>query len=386
MKINNKISRVDIQVSILTAFIVIISFVCVYFFNYITTYNDMILSLSERSRNIYEYVEKNFDKSTFENINSIDDQSMQSYIDMKKLLEGVKASTGVRYLYTAKKTKDNSLIYIIDGLNSENLDFRNAGDLIEKEIWSDMEIALNDAILFPKNIKKTTWGYIFISYFPIHDGEKVVGVLGIEFDAEHQYNTFKMIRIGTPIIAILTCIFSVLMAVGLFKRISNPTYKDLANSDYLTNLKNRNSFEIDMNNIKNSKIQPQVSILSIDLNNLKIVNDTLGHQEGDRYIKTASKILEKSISKEDILYRVGGDEFIIIMRSISENHIKNILDKIESNIHTTNLKDNITVSMSIGYAIFDKDKDENIFNTYTRADGLMYINKRKTKEKMSKIK
>lgn len=382
MKSNSKISRVDIQVSMLTIIIVIISFICVYFFNYFITYQDMIHSLNERVISIYNYVEKNFDKSTFLDINSLEDQSKESYIKMKKLLEGVKVSTGVKYLYTAKKTDDGKLIYLIDGLDSNSEDFRNAGDLIEEEIWSDMEKALKDEIILPKDIKKTTWGYIFISYFPIHDNNNnVVGVLGIEFQAEHQYNTFRLIRIGTPIIAVLTCLVSVIFAVNLFKRISNPTYKDLANSDYLTNLKNRNAFEIDMNNIKNAKSKISVGILSIDLNNLKAVNDNLGHQEGDKYIKAAAKIIEKSISSKDVLYRVGGDEFVIIVWDVPIEYIKAIINNIKTNTQEINSKNDINISMSIGYAIFNETIDENIFSTYTRADKLMYKNKKEQKSK-----
>ncbi|MDX5681321.1 diguanylate cyclase, partial [Clostridioides difficile] len=292
MKINKKFNRVDMQVSILTAIIVIISSSCVYFFNYTLTYKNMIYSLSERSKHIYEYVERNIDKNTFTEINSKEDQSKKSYKSSKILLESVKNTTGVMYLYTAKKTKDGSLVYVVDGLNSSRSDFRNAGDLIEKEICGDINKALDNHILLPKKIKSTSWGYIFISYFPIHnDVGKVVGVIGIEFEAKHQYNTFKFISIVTPIIALLTCLISALIAVILFKRISNPTYTDFANTDYLTGLKNRNAFEIDMNNLNNSNLKNLISIISIDLDGLKKINDKFGHQAGDLYIKQASKII-----------------------------------------------------------------------------------------------
>lgn len=78
------------QVSILTAIIVIISSSCVYFFNYTLTYKSMIYSLSERSKHIYEYVERNIDKNTFTEINSKEDQSKKSYKSSKILLESVK--------------------------------------------------------------------------------------------------------------------------------------------------------------------------------------------------------------------------------------------------------------------------------------------------------
>ncbi|MGO0882273.1 GGDEF domain-containing protein [Clostridioides difficile] len=378
MEINKKFNRVDMQVSILTAIIVIISSSCVYFFNYALTYNDMIYTLSERSRNIYEYVEKNLDKDTFVEINSEKDQSKESYKSAKLLLESVKNTTGVMYLYTAKKTKDDSLVYVVDGLDSSRSDFRNAGDLIEKEIWGDLNKALANNILLPKKIKKTSWGHIFISYFPIHnDAGKVVGVIGIEFEAKHQYDTFRFISIVTPFIALLTCLISALVAVILFKRISNPTYTDFANTDYLTGLKNRNAFEIDMNNLNNSNLKAPISIMSIDLDGLKKINDKFGHQTGDLYIKNASKIIKEVINKQHIVYRVGGDEYIIIFKNSYPEEIDSIIDRINLKIIEENSTSELNLSMSIGYAVFDENLDTSLFDTYHRADSEMYCNKRK---------
>ncbi|MFL8709678.1 GGDEF domain-containing protein [Clostridioides sp. GD02377] len=380
MKINKKFNRVDMQVSILTEIIVIISSSCVYFFNYQLTYNDMIYTLSESSRRIYEYAEKNIDKDTFTEINSKEDQSKNSYKSSKTLLESIKNTTGVMYLYTAKKTKDGSLVYVVDGLDSSRSDFRNAGDLIEKEIWGDLNKALDNNILLPKKIKATSWGYIFISYFPIHnnDGE-VVGVIGIEFEANHQYNTFKFISIVTPLIALLTCLISALVAVVLFKRISNPTYTDFANTDYLTGLKNRNAFEIDMNNLNNLSIKKLISIISIDLDGLKKINDKFGHQTGDLYIKHASKIIRDVIAKKHVVYRVGGDEYIVILKNSSHEEINTIINNINLKIIEENSTNELKLSMSIGYAVFDDKLDVSLFDTYHRADSQMYDNKRKFK-------
>lgn len=379
MNINSKFRRVDIQVSILTAFIVMISFICVYYFNYRITYQDMIKSLSERAVSIHEYVEKNLDKSTFRDINSVEDQSKQSYIDTKKLLEDVKGTTGVMYLYTAKQSDDGSLIYVVDGLDSNSPDIRNAGDMIEKEIWGDLFFALDGNKVLPNKIKETSWGYIFISYFPVHDNGKVVGVVGIEFEAGHQYRAFQLLRFGTPIIAFITCLISILIAVKLFKRISNPLYQDFANTDYLTGVKNRNAFELDMNNLKNSTIREKLDIISIDLNNLKKINDSFGHKIGDDYIKYAAEIINKNISKSSTLYRVGGDEFVIISKDVTSQQIEKSMNKIMKNCEQINKETYFTLSMAVGYATFDLSKSEDIFETYQRADNSMYENKKAMK-------
>ena len=180
-----RISRVDVQVSIVTAVLVTTPLICVYFFNYFITHEDMINSLKERSHSIYQYVDDYVDKTTFQNTEALT-RDNPAYIRMKEKLEEVKASTNVRYLYTAEKNIQGEYVYLVDGLPYDSSDFRNPGDKIEEEIIPELTAALHDKIILPNQIKNTEWGPIFISYFPIHKGNEVVGVLGIEFDATHQ--------------------------------------------------------------------------------------------------------------------------------------------------------------------------------------------------------
>lgn len=372
-----RIRRVDVQVSIFTAIIVIASFLCVYFFNYHLTYADMMDSLEDRAMSIYDYVEEKLGKDTFHTINDVSDTNKDAYITNKKLLEDVKGATGVMYLYTAKKKDDGSFIYVLDGLDETSPDFRNPGDAIEEEIIPELQKALDDELVLPSSIKSTTWGKIFISYMPIHENGKVVGVIGIEFKADHQYNTYHIIRIGTPLIALGACLIAVVLALVVFKRISNPFYKDMANSDYLTDLKNRNAFELDIQNWRLSRSQC-ITMFSIDLNDLKYVNDTFSHREGDTYIRHAAKLLHELLPKDAVLYRIGGDEFAAILSG--EHDVEAIIKKIDDTLKKDAYFTKFALGISIGYAQFDYDYDDNLEATYHRADQLMYEHKRIYKE------
>lgn len=75
----------------------------IFHIGYILAYKDMILNLEDRVTAIHDYLEDSLDKSTFRDINTKEDMDEPSYISMKKVLEDVKLSTDVRYLYTAKK-------------------------------------------------------------------------------------------------------------------------------------------------------------------------------------------------------------------------------------------------------------------------------------------
>lgn len=373
----NKISRVDVQVSMMIAGIVIVSFVCVYFFNYTVTHQDMIYSLEERSNSIHQYVEDYLDKSTF--VNDGIEKDDESYQKMKEKLEDVKAATNVMYLYTARKTENGDYIYLVDGLPEDSDDFRNPGDKIETEIIPEMERALQGEIVMPDQIKKTTWGNIFISYFPIHDHGEIVGVLGIEFNAGHQFRSFQIIRWGTPIIAVIACITAIFIAARLFRRISNPSYKDMANSDYLTNLKNRNAFMVNLENSMGKVGSKQIGMVVADLNDLKKINDEQGHQMGDCYLCEIGNIIQ-SCAKNDTVYRIGGDEFVIFCEQVNEQGLQTLIRVIEENIVQHNQRNHCDISLSMGYALYDATIDHTLEETFSRADCAMYEQKRKIKK------
>lgn len=370
-------SRLDIQVFILTAVIVVVCSMSVYITHYHMTYNDMIKSLEERAYSIYEYVDSTLDKSTFYGIDSIEEQeSSDAYEKAQEFLKGIKSATGVRYLYTAKRIDTGEFVYIVDGLDENAGDFRNAGDVIEPEISHDMQKALMGDVVLPRSIRTTDWGKIFITYFPIHDNGMVTGVLGIEFEAEHQYETYRNLRVLTPLIILTACILSAAIAVLAFRRISNPTYRDFANTDQLTKLKNRNAYDIDFANMMAQGKHTGVVLLVVDLNNLKMVNDKRGHQCGDEYIRAAANSLSFAATKREIVYRIGGDEFVVVFRNVTENYVKRYMKTVQENFEENKPTVSIEMSLAMGYAFYRRE-DGDLSVTYSRADRSMYQNKRK---------
>ncbi len=372
--------RVDYQVSIIIAVVVALSFLCVYIYNYNVTYADMLASLRSRSDSIYTYVEDNFDSDTYFAANQKDDINQVGYHDGKEFLEGVKESAGVMYLYTAKRNDKGQFVYVLDGLPSDSPDFRYPGDLIEPEIIPEMEMALKNKIVYPDDIKVTQWGKILVSYYPIHENGKVIGVIGIEFDASRQYQTFQQIRIVTPIIGVLFAMFAVIISLFLFRRISNPSFKDFSNTDYLTSVKNRNSFELDVTNFHEHEFE-HGGFVCIDLNDLKVINDEQGHQSGDAYIKACAQILMAFESNETTLYRIGGDEFVLLVTKTSQEELQQIIAKIKEAIQQYNANHITKLSLALGAACFDETLDASAYDTFNRADADMYEHKKAMKAK-----
>lgn len=376
MKRWDKFRRVDFQVSLLTAAIVICSCLAVYFLSYRLTYIDMIHSLQERVLSIHTYLEPHLSVEMFHEIRDVADEQEGPYKRAKALLENVKNATGVRYLYTAARTDEGEYVYLVDGLPLQNGDFRHAGDPIEPEIIPELEKALEGTPVLPDEIKPTSWGYIFIAYLPVHDNGEVAGVLGIEFDAEHQYTTFRLFRIATPLLIVLSCLVGGVVAMVLFRRISNPTFQDLATTDFLTGLRNRNAFEVAAGNLKGSRALADLSVIAVDLDGLKRVNDERGHQAGDAYIRDCARALLAVIPKQGAVYRVGGDEFAAVVPTCDKEEIQRLLQALADWVARENETAQVPLAYSVGYAMGDPAQDWTLYSTLDRADAMMYENKR----------
>lgn len=371
--------RVDTQVSILIFLIVVVSCSCIFILNYSLTYDAMILDLVNRAEGIHSYLEKRIGEQTIANINTKEDMDTDLYMETKEMLENVRESASVRYLYTAKQSANGEYIYLVDGLPVESSDFRNAGDLLEEEIIPDIRRALDGETVLPDRIKDTSWGYIFISYFPIHEKDRVIGAVGIEFDAANHYNIYRILKLVTPCIILLFCCIASLLAVKMFRRISNPAFRDFANTDRLTGLANRNAFDVAIHNLQGTNKQKRVSFISIDFDGLKVVNDTKGHDAGDAYLKNGTGLIKECVRESDILYRIGGDEFALLLYDRDMYSLEAIVERIQKRMDAYNKTSDMPVSFSMGCARFDQSRDVSALDTLKRADERMYRNKREKK-------
>lgn len=369
--------RVDAQVSILMACIVAVSCVSVFLFSYHFTYQDMIYSLKDRVYSIYNFLEDELEPSSFTDINTKADMENPSYQLSKSLFSSIKSATGVQYLYTAKRNAAGELVYVIDGLPDSADDFRYPGDLIEPEIVDELNRALAGEVILPKDILHTSWGDIFITYMPMHDRSgNVMGAIGIEFAAGHQYQTYHMLRIAAPLIILVACALGTLCALLFFRRISNPHFQDVANTDYLTGLKNRNAYELDLKNICARHSMNGIGLLLADLNGLKHINDTFGHTAGDGYIGAFADALRSAVGSGGVLYRIGGDEFLTMVRGATADQLRGYIERIHADFQQGLQKTSHGGSCSIGSAICTGDELIYFEKAYRLADAEMYENKK----------
>ena len=153
-----------------------------------------------------------------------------------------------------------------------------------------------------------------------------------------------------------------------------------ANIDALTKVRNKRAYDIEAARL-NESTKPY-AIAMIDLNGLKKINDTYGHEEGDVSINTVCQIICRTF-KHSPVFRVGGDEFIVVLENTDfencDSLIKDFSDEIQRNASDESLEVWRRVTAAVGCAVYDPDKDKNAESVLKRADAEMYENKKAMK-------
>jgi diguanylate cyclase (GGDEF)-like protein/PAS domain S-box-containing protein len=148
----------------------------------------------------------------------------------------------------------------------------------------------------------------------------------------------------------------------------------ISNHDTLTNLYNRSYFDEEMHRLENSRHYP-ISIFMFDVDNLKAVNDQFGHMAGDEYLKQTAQVLKSSFRDEDIIARIGGDEFSVLLPNTSAKAAEAIRTRIENALNQYNENHPaMIIHVSIGVATCEETCS--LFQLLQQADDRMYDQKK----------
>jgi diguanylate cyclase (GGDEF)-like protein/PAS domain S-box-containing protein len=296
----------------------------------------------------------------------------------------------------------------------QDITHRRRAEQAEKNAYSELEQIFNTAAdgmcVIDKNFRIVRVNTTFLGMF----GERKENVIGrscyeifpdtqcntqgcpltrILGGTDHivQFESEKKLKDGRSLYLIVTATAfrgadgELLGIVEDFKDISErkrleEELRSLSLRDELTGLYNRRGFitlaerELKMAD----RLRRGIFMLYADLDGLKVINDTLGHKEGDNAIRETALVLQESFRNSDIVGRIGGDEFVIVPIGVAGDNVDVITERLQDNIEIKNKKPDRSykLSLSVGVAYYDPENPVTIDELLMRADALMYEHKK----------
>ncbi|BEP28219.1 diguanylate cyclase [Helicovermis profundi] len=161
----------------------------------------------------------------------------------------------------------------------------------------------------------------------------------------------------------------------------NEKIKKMAQIDPLTGIYNRHYFNQYVNDVLNDSSE-NITLIMIDVNDFKYINDNYGHNIGDEILKTVADLLTKAVRESDFVVRYGGDEFLVILYNADAIVAQSYVNRLRLLIFEFNYDNDLInhrLELSLGYDVYTGEK--HILEVINSADEKMYKNKIQLKEK-----
>ena len=217
------------------------------------------------------------------------------------------------------------------------------------------------------------------SITPIFSAANLILILGIVFGALNE--CIELIILGILIFSIVS---TVALVDNFLREYRNKTLQymreKLVYKDILTSMKNRQSFEKQLKqDDENINDFNSYWAISIDLSDIKYVNNNFGYSHGDRLIQNLADSIEDTFEDIGNCFRIGGDEFIVLIKNEPKEKVERYIELFQSVITSYNQLHDIKMITSIGYDSYKYGYDKSIFDLVSRTDYMMCKNKRKFK-------
>ena len=155
--------------------------------------------------------------------------------------------------------------------------------------------------------------------------------------------------------------------------------RQLAIADELTGLMNRRGFMMLAEHQRSlaDRKGTSLSLVFIDIDRFKLINDQFGHEEGDRALRELTGLLLRTFRRSDLVARLGGDEFIVLMADINSDGLRTVLDRVRKNIAAFNQESGFgwRLTISLGVVVYDAAHPASLEALMASADQAMYREK-----------
>ena len=280
----------------------------------------------------------------------------------------------LRFSYEAIISIDESHKIVIFNIGAEKIFGYKAGEVIGKSL--DMLIPERFRSVHKEHIEKLKQGGD--NDLVMHNRKSIFGLRknSEEFPAESSIYVFSYAGEKT-FTAVLRDISE---AASLQEKLLH-----IATHDYLTALPNRLLFDDRLETAvsRAERHSKKMALLFLDMNNFKSVNDRLGHQAGDLFLKIIGERIHSHIRKSDSAARIGGDEFAVILEDIEDRHaVETTVDYLRGYLEAVVIleQEQVIPSFSIGVSLYPDDAN-NAERLLKEADRAMFADKKLLKNK-----
>lgn len=324
-----------------------------------------------------------------------DDKESEEYVNALSLLRSFQQNIKLDYIYAVKINDDGTFAFLIDPDIEDPADYGEKIETTEALIKASKGTPAVDKVAVTDE-----WGRFYSAYAPVWDSDgNVAALVGVDFDADWydgELNSHKAVVVILSMIALtiiigITFISHTSVLEGekneYRKKLEETLLRELeqkqelgsarrlAYTDPLTGVKSKRAYLEAIERIDKGVSDGSIDefgVIVFDLNGLKTVNDTLGHEEGDRYIKEGSAIICGTFCHSPV-FRIGGDEFVVILEGTDYLKRAILIAEFEELIEENQRSGKVVVSS--GMDEFDLSCDTSFSSVFERADKKMYERK-----------
>ncbi len=235
--------------------------------------------------------------------------------------------------------------------------------------WDAMALGVVDPILFMTICMAVPIGF----YVPV----SVYSVLVVVSSAVMLVITSKFgLSVGSSINFVIFLVTEIILGITFIRlktKLSERIVEagDQAGIDAMTGFGNRRTYMYDMTKLESESEKDDLACVSIDINGLKDINDSLGHESGDRIIIGAADCIRKCLGNVGKIYRVGGDEFVAFVFA-DKSDLDKLSTELEKQMSVWSEQNGLNLSASLGYAYYNENREDGLKETVKTADKRMY--------------
>lgn len=346
---------------------------------YITVKNIIVERFSISSKNLATAMAANimFTSDDYENLVLTKDVTSEYYLSTLNFFKTIMDDDPyISYIYTCHKISETDTIFILDSDNIIN----PTNPIGTPEVYNELTLKVIETgqaeIL--RAINTEYFGVLIGGMAPLYNKDaEIIGALGVDINM----NSVDKLLGTILLIIIIASIFILIVILAILTKFIDP-FLSYIFKDKLTNAYSKKHLEkLYKGYIKSKKA---ISVMMLDLDHFKNINDTYGHPFGDVVLKTVSQIIIDSIRKDDSFIRYGGEEFLLFISDLPVEDTLVIAERIRRTVNLKEIynrehKKYITMSISIG--VVSADSNQKLDKIIENADKALY----KAKETRNKV-